>query len=82
MMGRMRIQIEGAGSPGGSAHVNVEEYKRPKFQVTVVAPAGPAVLNAKVKVRGSAMAYTGAAINDAQVKYRVLRQVRFPPWLR
>ncbi len=28
------------------------------------------------------MAYTGAAINDAQVKYRVVRQVRFPPWLR
>ena len=82
LMGRMRIQIEGAGSPGGSAHVNVEEYKRPKFQVTVDAPAEPAVLNGKVKVRGSAMAYTGAAINDAQVKYRVVRQVRFPPWLR
>ena len=82
LMGRMRIQIEGPNSPGGSAQVNVEEYKRPKFQVTVDAPAEPAVLNGKVKVRGSAMAYTGAAINDAQVKYRVVRQVRFPPWLR
>ena len=40
--------------------------------VTVDAPAEPAVLNGKVKVRGSAMAYTGAAINDAQVKYRVV----------
>ena len=82
LMGRMRIQIEGANSPGGSASVTVEEYKRPKFQVTVDAPAEPAVLNGKVKVRGSAMAYTGTAINDAQVKYRVVRQVRFPPWLR
>jgi len=82
LMGRMRIQVEGANSPGGSAMVSVEEYKRPKFQVTVDAPAEPAVLNGKVKVRGSAMGYTGAAVNDAEVRYRVVRQVRFPPWLR
>ena len=82
LMGRMHIQVEGSNSPGGSTYFNVEEYKRPKFQVTVDAPAEPAVLNRKVKVRGSAMAYTGAAINDAQVRYRVVRQVRFPPWLR
>jgi uncharacterized protein YfaS (alpha-2-macroglobulin family) len=82
LMGRMHIQVEGPNSPRGSAYFNVEEYKRPKFQVTVDAPAEPAVLNRKVKVRGSAMAYTGAAINDAQVRYRVVRQVRFPPWLR
>ncbi|MBO94967.1 MAG: hypothetical protein CMI32_08755 [Opitutales bacterium] len=82
LMGMMRIRIEGAGSPGGSTHVNVEEYKRPKFKVTVDTPAEAAKLGGKVKVRGSAMAYTGAAINDAEVKYRVVRQVRFPPWLR
>jgi hypothetical protein len=82
LMGRMHIQVEGSNSPRGSTYFNVEEYKRPKFQVTVDAPAEPAVLNRKVKVRGSAMAYTGAAINDAQVRYRVVRQVRFPPWLR
>ena len=82
LMGRMHIQVEGSNSPRGSGYFNVEEYKRPKFQVTVDAPAEPAVLNRKVKVRGSAMAYTGAAINDAQVRYRVVRQVRFPPWLR
>ena len=82
LMGRMHLQVDGPNSPMGSAYFNVEEYKRPKFQVTVDAPAEPAVLNRKVKVRGSAMAYTGAAINDAQVRYRVVRQVRFPPWLR
>tara|TARA_B110000008_G_scaffold275904_1_gene314212 strand:+ start:5426 stop:11533 length:6108 start_codon:yes stop_codon:yes gene_type:complete len=82
LMGRMHLQVEGSNSPRGSGYFNVEEYKRPKFQVTVDAPAEPAVLNRKVKVRGSAMAYTGAAINDAQVRYRVVRQVRFPPWLR
>ena len=82
LMGRMHIQVDGSNSPRGSTYFNVEEYKRPKFQVTVDAPAEPAVLNRKVKVRGSAMAYTGAAINDAQVRYRVVRQVRFPSWLR
>ena len=55
LMGMMRIQIEGANSPGGSAHVNVEEYKRPKFRVTVDAPAEAAKLGGKVKVRGSAL---------------------------
>lgn len=82
LMGRMRMQVEGPNSPRGSTYINVEEYKRPKFQVTVDAPTEPAVLNRKVKVRGSAMAFTGAAINDAEIRYRVVRQVRFPPWLR
>ena len=33
-----------------------------------------------MKITGKATAYTGAAINDAQVKWRVVRQVRYPRW--
>ena len=58
LMGRMLHPNRGREFP-----VTVEEYKRPKFQVTVDALAEPAT-NGKVKVRGSAMAYTGASNNN------------------
>ena len=80
LAGRMMIRVE--GQPAGGANVNVEEYKRPKFQVAVEAPKVPAKLNAKVEVAGKATAYTGAAISDAKVRYRVVREVRFPIWWR
>ena len=78
LAGHMMIRTE--GEPHGGAGFNVEEYKRPKFQVTMDAPKEAAKLNAKVSVPGKATAYTGAAIGDAKVKYRVVREVRFPIW--
>jgi uncharacterized protein YfaS (alpha-2-macroglobulin family) len=74
----MTIRVE--GEPGGATSFNVEEYKRPKFQVALEAPETAPRLNASVTVQGRATAYTGAAINDAQVRYRVVREVRYPIW--
>ncbi|MHC4699119.1 MAG: hypothetical protein ACYTFQ_00935, partial [Planctomycetota bacterium] len=65
---------------GGSAHFNVEEYKRPKFRVQIEAPAEAPRLDAEVTVPGKATAYTGAAIGGAEVSWSVVRQVRFPIW--
>ena len=59
---------------------NVEEYKRPKFQVTLDAPKTAAKLNAAVSLQGKATAYTGAAIDGANVRWRVVREVRYPVW--
>ncbi|MEM7396242.1 MAG: MG2 domain-containing protein, partial [Verrucomicrobiota bacterium] len=78
LMGRMRIQVE--GQPGGQAWFNVEEYKRPKFQVSLEKPEVAARLNKDVTVKGKAMAYTGASIDGARVKWRVVRQVHYPVW--
>src|SRR5205085_4801976 len=78
LAGRMIIRTE--GQPNGMAQFNVEEYKRPKFQVTVEAPKVAAKLNDKVSVQGKATAYTGAAVNDANVRFRVVREVRYPIW--
>ena len=78
LAGQMMLRVE--GGPDGATQFNVEEYKRPKFQVTLDAPKDAAKLNAKVSVPGKATAYTGAAIGDAKVKYRVVREVRFPIW--
>ncbi len=78
LTGMMNLMVDGA--PQGSTAIRVEEYKRPKFQVTVEPPAEPARLGEEVVVKGQAKAYTGSPIGGAQVQYRVVREVRFPPW--
>jgi uncharacterized protein YfaS (alpha-2-macroglobulin family) len=75
---RMTIQVQ--GGPAGSASVNVEEYKRPKFQVELAAPKEAVRLNAEVSVGGKATVYTGVAVGGAKVRCRVVREVRFPIW--
>ncbi len=78
LMGQMMLQVEGRAQ--GMAAFRVEEYKRPKFEVTLDAPKTAAKLNEKVSLTGHAMSYTGAAVDSAAVKYRVVREVRMPWW--
>ncbi|MEI8044205.1 MAG: MG2 domain-containing protein, partial [Verrucomicrobiota bacterium] len=78
LMGQMSLQVEGRAQ--GAGHFRVEEYKRPKFEVTLDAPKAGARLNEKVSLTGHAMNYTGAAVDSAAVKYRVVREVRMPWW--
>ncbi|MFO0868673.1 MAG: alpha-2-macroglobulin family protein, partial [Pirellulales bacterium] len=80
LLGAMRIVVVDNNSAPGQTSVSVEEYKRPKFQVTLDAPKEPGRLNAVVQLSGKATAYTGAAIDGAKVKWRVVRQVRYPDW--
>ncbi len=78
LLGEMSLQVEGRAQ--GYAHFRVEEYKRPKFEVTLDAPKTAAKLNERVMLTGHAMGYTGAAEDGAEVKYRVVREVRMPWW--
>lgn len=64
----------------GSKYFRVEDYKRPKFEVTFKPVTGSFRLNDSVSVQGSAVSYAGANLSDAQVQYRVLREARFPFW--
>ena len=75
--GRMTIQVLNRPS---YAWVTVEEYKRPKFQVELAAPAESPKLGARVALTGKATAYSGAAIDGATVKWRVERTVQMPLW--
>ncbi len=77
-MGRMLIRTEGVVQ--GNTWVSVEEYKRPKFQVTLDAPKTAAKLGGEVQMEGHATAYTGAAVGGAKIRYRVVREVRYPGW--
>ncbi len=62
----------------GQASFNVEEYKRPKFEVTFKPVEGAFKLDETVTVRGEAKAYAGSNVDGAQVRYRVVRVARFP----
>ncbi len=70
------------GSPIGSAQINVEEYKRPKFYVSYEPVKGTYKVEDKITVTGEAKAYAGNNIDGATVSYRVVRKPRFIyPWL-
>jgi uncharacterized protein YfaS (alpha-2-macroglobulin family) len=61
----------------GSTNISVEEYKRPKFYVDFEKLKGTYKVNDKIKIMGFAKAYAGNDIDDATVRYRVVRQPRF-----
>jgi len=66
----------------GQTFFSVEEYKRPKFYVEYEKLKGTYQLNDKIKITGVAKAYAGNTIDDAMVKYRVVRQPRYLyPWI-
>ncbi|MGB9697312.1 MAG: alpha-2-macroglobulin family protein [Ignavibacteria bacterium] len=73
--GKMRI-----ASPEitGAIYFNVEEYKRPKFEVTIGEIQGTYKLEQNVKINGMANTYSGVKIDNATVKYRITRQSYIP----
>lgn len=61
----------------GKTEFSVEEYKRPKFFVTYEKLKGTYKVGDQISLSGFAQAYSGYAVNDATVKYRVIREARF-----
>jgi uncharacterized protein YfaS (alpha-2-macroglobulin family) len=68
LTGDMRISNE-----NGDTYFSVEEYKRPKFEVRFRPVKGNYRLNEAVEVSGSVKSFSGAALGNAEVKYRVVR---------
>jgi len=68
------------GNGSGTVYFSVEEYKRPKFEVKFNPVLGSYRLDENIKVNGIAKAYSGANIDGAEVKYRVVRNASFPSW--
>lgn len=73
--GRMTIT-----SKTGWHSILVEEYKRPKFEVTIDTIKGEYRLNDEITITGKAKAYAGSPIDNARITYRVVRRAIFPPW--
>ncbi len=59
-------------------YFSVEEYKRPRFEVSFQPVKGVYKLGQKVNIKGQAQAYAGAQIDGAKVVFRVNRQVYYP----
>ncbi len=77
LTGKMKIV---ANEMRGETTISVEEYKRPKFEVTLMTPEKQFRLEENVEVHGKALSYAGAPLISAKVKYRVVRGVKLPWW--
>ncbi len=76
LTGPMYIQVDNIGSVSFS----VEEYKRPKFEVTIEKPKETYKLDQYVTVKGKALSYAGFPIDNATVDFRIVRQPKYPYW--
>lgn len=79
LMGSMQFQ---SSNPHGYKSIRVEEYKRPKFEISLKKPTEQMKLNSIVSMKGEAKTYSGVALANARVKYRVYRTVNYPYWWR
>jgi hypothetical protein len=75
--GRMFLSV---GDGSRLKEFRVEEYKRPKFQVTIDPIKDEVKLLDSVQFNGHALGYTGVPVQGADVRYRVVRRVRCPSW--
>jgi len=73
LTGNMRIT-----NNTGSVSFSMEEYKRPKFRVEFKPLEKSPRLNHRIEVKGEAKAFAGFGIDNAEVKYRVVRKVFYP----
>lgn len=79
LTGSFSIQAT-AGISHGYANIQVEEYKRPKFEVTFNQLEGSYRLNKTVTTTGTAMNYAGNPSDGSKVSWRVVRRTWYPWW--
>ena len=60
--------------------INVEEYKRPTFEVKINTPEGEVKINDRVTLNGSAATYAGTKIAGGKVRYKVTRISEWRGW--
>lgn len=78
--GGLTGQMYISSSFGKTSHYfQVEEYKRPKFEIVFDTLRENVRLNEDVTISGHAKDYAGSAVPNAEVRYRVER-VAFRPW--
>ena len=57
----------------GTAQLQIEEYKRPKFEVSFLPNTQNFVLKDTIRVKGKAQSYSGAVLDNTEVSYTVFR---------
>jgi len=69
LTGRMQLKTK-----YGNISLQVEEYKRPQFEVELDDFTGNYKLNESIEINGKAVGFAGNNISDATFKYRVVRK--------
>ena len=64
----------------GSCYFRVEEYKRPTFEVTFDKVTADYKDGDTLTVKGTARSYAGVPVQDAKVKYSIVRRASFWWW--
>lgn len=72
-MGKLNGQME-IETGYGSISVQVEEYKRPTFEVVFNKPNQKYKLNDSITVQGKTSSFAGYSVNNAKVNYKVFRK--------
>ncbi|MEM6799308.1 MAG: MG2 domain-containing protein, partial [Planctomycetota bacterium] len=75
-LGQYRLVVEGKGQGG----FRVEEYKKPEYEVEVIAPDEAVALGDKFEARVRAAYYFGSPVTNATVNYKVTRTSRDTRW--
>jgi uncharacterized protein YfaS (alpha-2-macroglobulin family) len=75
MLGNMILETQ-----YGSKNIQIEEYKRPKFEVLFDTVKTAYNLNDTINITGKAQSYAAAILDNAEVKYTVTRVPHFPIW--
>ena len=77
VLGNYRFMCDNANV---SQSFSVEEYKRPTFEVFTDRVKDEIALNQDVTITGNAKTYSGVNVENAEVKYEVVRSPRFRGW--
>ncbi len=64
----------------GSLSIQVEAYRRPRFEVVLEAPKTAVKLGDSLQISGYARSYAGASLGGAALRYRVYREAHWPWW--
>ncbi len=86
-LGRYNFQVQLSGAPNAFATTSlailVEEYRKPEFEVNILAPEKPVALGETIEARVEAKYYFGAPVTEAEVSVKVERSTyreSFYPW--
>lgn len=86
-LGRYNFQLRLADAPNTfattSLAIRVEEYRKPEFEVNILAPEKPVALGETIEARIEAKYYFGAPVTEAEVSVKVQRSTyreSFYPW--
>ncbi|MDR0193536.1 MAG: hypothetical protein LBI73_00310 [Myroides sp.] len=81
VLGEYSVIVVVDDQESSTKYVSVEEYKRPKFEISIDKPSDVYKFNEEVKVAGKVQSFTGAAVDQAKIVYRVERTEVWPYWL-